>query len=68
MLYATRFRVPDALVFLESRGRTALLLSDLELARGRREARVDEVASFSELEKELQGRKKQNLALATVVD
>ena len=67
MLYATRFRVPDAFVFLESRGRTALLLSDLELDRGRREARVDEVASFSELEKELQGRKKQKPAFATVV-
>jgi Xaa-Pro aminopeptidase len=67
MLYATRFRAPDAFVFLESRGRTVLLLSDLELDRGRREARVDEVASYSELEKELQHRKKQKPAFAAVV-
>jgi Xaa-Pro aminopeptidase len=53
MLHATRFRAPDPFVYLESRGRTAILLSDLEYDRGRREARVDEVVSFSELEKKL---------------
>jgi Xaa-Pro aminopeptidase len=67
MLYATRFRAPDAFVFLEARGHTALLLSDLELDRGRREARVDEIASYSELEKELQHGKKLKPAFANVV-
>jgi Xaa-Pro aminopeptidase len=67
MLYATRFRAPDAFVFLASRGRTALLLSDLELDRGRREARVDEVVSYSKLEKELQHGKKQKPGFAKVV-
>jgi Xaa-Pro aminopeptidase len=67
MLYVTRFRAPDAFVFLESQGRTVLLLSDLELDRGRREAQVDEVASYSELEKELQGAKKQRPTFANVV-
>ena len=67
MLYATRFRAPDAFVFLESGGRTALLLSDLELDRGRREARVDEVASYSELEKKLHRGKKQKPAFVAVV-
>jgi Xaa-Pro aminopeptidase len=67
MLYATRFRAPDAFVFLASRGRTALLLSDLELDRGRREARVDEVASYSELEKEVQRGRKQKPSFAKVV-
>lgn len=51
MLYATGFRAPDAFVYLESRGRSAILLSDLEIDRGRRDARVDEVVSSSELEK-----------------
>ncbi len=50
MFHATRFRAPDPFVALESRGRCAILLNDLELDRGRREARVDEVVSFSELE------------------
>jgi Xaa-Pro aminopeptidase len=67
MLYATRFRAPDAFVFLESRGRTALLLTDLELDRGRREARVDEIASYSELEKELLRGKKLKPPFAKVV-
>ena len=53
MLHATGFRAPDAFVYLQSRGRTAILLSDLEYDRGRREARVDEVVSSSELEKRL---------------
>lgn len=58
MLYATRFRAPDPFVYLETRGRSAILLSDLEVDRGRREAMVDEVVSYSSLEKEIQGRKK----------
>ena len=28
MLYATRFRAPDPFVYLETRGRSAILLSD----------------------------------------
>lgn len=56
MFHATGFRVPDPFVYVESRGKSAILLSDLELDRGRREARVDEVVSFSELEKKLLGK------------
>ena len=51
MLHATGFRAPDPFVYLESAGRRSILLNDLELDRGRREARVDEVVSSSELEK-----------------
>jgi len=47
MLYATRFFVPDAFVFLQHRGRRTILLSDLEVDRGRTEAKVDEVLSLS---------------------
>ena len=49
MLYATGFHVPDAFAFVESGGRTAILLSDLEIDRGRRQARVDVVESWSDL-------------------
>ena len=49
MLHSTGFRAPDPFVYLESRGRTAILLSDLEFDRGRRQATVDEVVSLSEL-------------------
>ncbi len=48
MLYATKLFVPDAFVLLVQDGRKTILLSDLEVNRGRREAAVDEVLSLSE--------------------
>jgi len=56
MFYATRFRAPDPFVYLEHRGKKSLLLSDLEIDRGRREAEVDAVFSFSDLQNELKQR------------
>jgi Xaa-Pro aminopeptidase len=52
MLYATGFHAPDAFVFLEHRGRKTIVLNDLEIDRGRREAKVDEVLAASELARE----------------
>lgn len=49
MLYATGFMAPDAFIFLEARGVRTLVLSDLEIDRGRREARVEEILSLSAL-------------------
>lgn len=48
--YACRFLAPDPFVFLHVDGRRILLLSDLELDRGRSQARVDEVLSLSQYE------------------
>jgi len=57
-LYATGFRAPDPFVFLRERsGHTVVLLSDLEIDRGRREATVDEVAPLSEIERRLTAKK-----------
>jgi Xaa-Pro aminopeptidase len=67
MLHATGFRAPDAFVWLESRGRTSILLSDLEIDRGRREARVDEVVSSSELEKKLSRRVGEKVPQSAVI-
>jgi len=53
MLYATGFRAPDDFIYLEHHGKKIILLSDLELDRGRREAHVDEVMSWSHLAKEV---------------
>ena len=52
MLYATRFFVPDPFVLLVQDGRKTILLSDLEVDRGRREAAVDEIIGLSEFSKE----------------
>ena len=52
ILYATKFFAPDAFLFLQHEGHTAVLLSDLEVDRGRKTARVDEVVSFTVFAKE----------------
>ena len=41
MLYATGFHAPDAFLFLEHRGKKSIVLNDLEIDRGRREAEVN---------------------------
>src|SRR5215216_263038 len=56
MLYATKFWAPDPFIFLERNGRRTLVLSDLEIDRGRKQANADEFVMFSELERELQGK------------
>ncbi len=51
--YATKFQVSDPIIFLEQDGKRAIVLSDLEIDRGKREAKVDEIVSLSELNKKL---------------
>lgn len=49
MLYATGFFAPDPFLFLEHKGRTSLMLNDLEIDRGRATATVDEIVPYSEI-------------------
>jgi len=42
MFYATRFFAPDPFIFLEQNGKRTLVLSDLEIDRGRKQAQADE--------------------------
>jgi Xaa-Pro aminopeptidase len=56
MLYATRFFAPDAFIFLEQKGKRTLVLSDLEIDRGRKQAEADEILPYSKFEKEVQGK------------
>src|SRR5215216_2437315 len=58
ILYATKFWAPDPFIFLERNGKRTLVLSDLEIDRGRKQAEADEFVVFSELEREVQGRSK----------
>ena len=55
MLYATRFFAPDPFIFLEQNGKRTLVLSDLEIDRGRKQAEADEFVPYSAFEKEVQG-------------
>ncbi|HET9801041.1 MAG TPA: M24 family metallopeptidase, partial [Chthoniobacterales bacterium] len=59
MLYATKFWAGDPFIFLEQNGKRIIVLSDLEMGRGRRTAKVDEFVSFNQLEREVQGNAKQ---------
>src|SRR5262252_1591936 len=58
ILYATKFWAPDPFIFLQRNGKRTLVLSDLEIDRGRRQADADEFVMFSELEREVQGNSK----------
>jgi Xaa-Pro aminopeptidase len=58
MLYATKFFAPDPFIFLQKNGKRTLVLSDLEIDRGRKQAKADEFVMFSQLERETQGKSK----------
>jgi Xaa-Pro aminopeptidase len=58
MLYATRFFAPDPFIFLEQNGKRTLVLSDLEIDRGRKKAEADEFLPYSEFERDVQGTRK----------
>lgn len=49
MLHATGFQAPDPFLFLEHRGKTTIVLNDLEIDRGRRQARVDEIVPMDDV-------------------
>src|SRR2546423_12978563 len=51
LYYATRFIAPDPFVYLEIKGERLMVMSDLEMDRGRRQAAVDRVVSYSEVER-----------------
>ena len=53
LLHATKFRAPDAFAFLEIEGKKHILLNDLEIDRGRTEAKVDHIDAYSDVEKSL---------------
>lgn len=67
MLYATRMFVGDPFIFLEQNGKRTILLSDLEIDRGRRQAQVDEILSLSEFERAAQGSSKKAPAFSKVL-
>ncbi len=56
LYYATRFVVPDPVLFIKIRNKKYLILNDLEVDRGRREASVDEVLSLTEWQERVKKR------------
>lgn len=68
LLYRTRFFAPDPIIFIEHKGRKIIILSDLELDRGKEEARVDEVLSLSEYKNKLPHKKRKQAGSADIID
>jgi Xaa-Pro aminopeptidase len=58
LYYKTRFFVPDPVIYLEHDGEKILVLSDLEIDRGKKAATVDSVVSLSDLQRRLLADKK----------
>jgi Xaa-Pro aminopeptidase len=52
LYYATKFIAPDPFIYLEIKGERILVMSDLELDRAKRQASVDRVLSYSEIERQ----------------
>src|SRR5205823_1405371 len=67
MLYATKFFAPDPFIFLQQNGKRTLVLSDLEIDRGRKQAKADEFVPYSQLEKEIQGNSRKTPAYEKVL-
>lgn len=67
MLYATGFFAPDPFIYVLHKGKSRLILSDLEVDRGRREAHVDEVLSYSALASDVGRKNESALSEAQVV-
>src|ERR1700677_1497120 len=49
LYYAVKFSVPDPFPFFEIGGKKIILMSDLELSRAQKQAKVDEVLSYTEI-------------------
>jgi len=58
LYYATKFIAPDPFVFTQTRGKSFILVSDLELDRAKKEAAVDGVFSTSQLAAEYKQKNK----------
>lgn len=65
MFYATRFLCGDPFIFIQVNGKKILVMSDLEFGRARAQANVDEVLSYSEIEKHL---RKNGAEMPTQID
>jgi Xaa-Pro aminopeptidase len=68
LYYRTGFFVPDPVIYLEHKGKKILVLSDLEIDRGRKEASVDRILSLADLQRRLLAANVKKLRLIDVAD
>lgn len=68
LFYRINFFVPDPIIYVEHKKRKILVLNDLEMERGKKEANVDLVLSFSEYRNRLPSKKRTKRLFTNVVD
>lgn len=68
LYYKTRFFIPDPAIYIEHKWKQTLVLSDLELDRGKKEAQVDAVLSLTEYRKKLSPKKRNKAKLIDILD
>ncbi len=67
LYYATKFKVPDPVMYIENGKESFLILNDLEVDRGKKEADVTEVIAVSAYEDKLKYAKDKNFLLLDIV-
>ena len=68
LFYRTGFFVPDAVIYIENKGKKTLILNDLEYERGKSESKADEVISYSECVKKLRAKNVKNIGVVDIAD
>src|SRR5437763_1092952 len=68
MLYAVGFFVPDPFIFFQHKKTKSVVMSDLELDRAKKQARVDRVLSLSQYQKKLRRAGKASPGMTDILD
>src|SRR5437764_9165189 len=68
MLYATGFFVPDPFIFFQHKKTKYVVMSDLEVDRAKKQARVDRVLSLSQYQKKLRRAGKASRGMTDTLD
>lgn len=68
LYWATRFYVPDPIIYFEHGGRKILVASDLEVSRAKKEAKVHQVLSYSTLIRQIKKKGKEKVTEGDVLE
>lgn len=68
LFYRINFFVPDPVIYIEHKRRKIIVLNDLEMERGKTEANVDFVHSFSDYRNKLPSKKQNKRVFTNIVD
>lgn len=67
LYWATKFLAPDPVIFIEHRKKRYLILNDLEVDRGKKEAQVDQVLRYGDVVEQAKKKKAPHKTMSDVV-